>query len=71
MKSLGIELYDDDKRSLYLYWAPKLHKYPVKHRFIACSSKCVSKTVVHLVDQNTYSHQGWTKKYCRHKDEPH
>ena len=39
MKSLGIELSDDDKRLPYLYWTPKLHKSPVKHRFIAGSSK--------------------------------
>ena len=26
MKSLGIELSDDDKRLPYLYWTPKLHK---------------------------------------------
>ena len=35
MKSLGIELSDDDKRLPYLYWTPKLHKSPVKHHFIA------------------------------------
>ena len=37
MKSLGIELSDDDKRLPYLYWTPKLQKSPVKHRFIAGS----------------------------------
>ena len=31
MKSLGIELSDDDKRIPYLHWTPKLHKSPVKH----------------------------------------
>ena len=29
MKSLGIELSDDDKKLPYLYWTPKLHKSPV------------------------------------------
>ena len=43
MKSLGIELSDDDKRLPYLYWTPKLHKSPVKHHFIASSSKCTTK----------------------------
>ena len=38
MKSLGIELSDDDKRLPYLYWTPKLHKSPVKRHFIAGSS---------------------------------
>ena len=43
MKSLGIELSDDDKRLPYLYWTPELHKSPVKHLFIAGSSKCTTK----------------------------
>ena len=38
MKSFGIELSDDDKKLPYLYWTPKLHKSPVKLRFIAGSS---------------------------------
>ena len=33
MRSLCIELSDDDKRLPYIYWTPKLHKSPVKHRF--------------------------------------
>ena len=44
MKSLGIELFEEDKRLSYLYWAPKLHKAPVKHRFIAGSSKCTTNS---------------------------
>ena len=36
-------LSDNDKRLLYLYWTPKLHKSPVKHRFIAGSSNCTTK----------------------------
>ena len=43
MKSLGIELSDNDKRLPYLYWTSKLHKSPVKHHFIAGSSKCTTK----------------------------
>ena len=49
MKSLGIELSDDDKRLPYLYWTPKLHKSPVKHRFIADSSKCTTKQLSSLL----------------------
>ena len=49
MKSLGIELSDDDKRLPYLYWTPKLHKSPVKHRFIAGSSKCTTKQLSSLL----------------------
>ena len=49
MKSLGTELCDDDKKVPYLYWTPKLHKSPVKHRFIAGSSKCTTKQLYSLL----------------------
>ena len=49
MKSLGIELSDDDKRLPYLYWTPKLHKSPVKHRFIVGSSTCTTKQLSSLL----------------------
>ena len=49
MKSLGIELSDDDKRLPHLYWTPKLHKSPVKHCFIAGSSKCTTKQCSRLL----------------------
>ena len=51
MKSLGIELSDDDKRLPYLYWTPKLHKSPVKHHFIAGSSKCTMKQLSSLLNK--------------------
>ena len=49
MKSLGIELSDDDKKLPYLYWTPKLHKSPVKHCCIAGSSKCTTKELSSLL----------------------
>ena len=49
MKSFGIELSDDDKRLPYIYWTPKLHKSPVKHSFIAGSSKCTTKQLSSLL----------------------
>ena len=49
MKSLGIELSNDDKRLPYLYWTPKPHKSPVKHSFIAGSSKCTAKQLYSLL----------------------
>ena len=49
IKSLGIELSDNDKRLPYLYWTPKLHKSPLKHRFIASSSKCATKQLSRLL----------------------
>ena len=49
MKSLGIELSDDDKRLPYLYWTPKLHKSPVKHRFIAGTTKQLSSLLTKIL----------------------
>ena len=49
MKSLGIELSDDDKRLPYLYWTPKLHKSAVKHRFTAGSTKCTANKLSSLL----------------------
>ena len=49
MTFLGIEMSDDHKRLSYLYWTPKLHKSPVKHRFIAGSSKCITKQLSSLL----------------------
>ena len=37
--SVGLELSEEDQNLPYLYWTPKLHKSPYKHRFIAGSSK--------------------------------
>ena len=60
MKSLGIELSDDDKKLPYFYWTPKLHKSPVKHRFIAGSSKCTTEELSSLLTKIlTVIKTGW------------
>ena len=64
MKSLGIELSDDDKRLPYLYWTPKLHKSPVKHRFIAGSSKCTTKQLSSLLTKILTVIKTGLEKYC-------
>ena len=43
IKSVGLEMSEEDKNLPYLYWTPKLHKVPFKHHFIAGSSKCTTK----------------------------
>ena len=48
MKSLGIELSDDDKRLPYLYWTSKLHKSPVKHHFNAFKHKNGASRYTHI-----------------------
>ena len=41
--SVGLEMSEEDQNLPYLYWTPKLHKSPYKHRFIAGSCKCMTK----------------------------
>ena len=67
VKSLGIELSDDDKRLPYLYWTPKLHKSPVKHRFIAGSSKCITKQLCSLLTKILTVIKIGPEKYCSKK----
>ena len=64
IKSLGIELSDDDKRLPYLYWTPKLHKSPLKHRFIAGSSKCTTKQLFSLLTKILTVIKTGLEKYC-------
>ena len=64
MKSFGIELSDGDKRLPHLYWAPKLHKCPVKHHFIAGSSKCTTKQLSSLLTKILTVIETGLEKYC-------
>ena len=41
--SVGLEISKENQNLPYLYWTPKLHKSPYKHRFMADSSKCTTK----------------------------
>ena len=70
MKSLGIEL-SDDKRLPYLYWTPKLHKSPVKHCFIAGSSKCTTKQLSSLLTKILTVIKTELEKYCSFKNQPY
>ena len=64
MKSLGIELSDDDKRLSYLYWTPKLHTSSLKHRFIAGFSKCTTKQLFSLLTKLLTVTKAGLEKYC-------
>ena len=64
MKSLGIELSDDDKRLPYLYWTLKLNKSPVKPRFIAGSSKRTTKQFSNLLTKILTVIKTGLEKYC-------
>ena len=55
----GIESSDDGLDLPYIYWIPKMHKTPYKHRFIAGSSKCTTKPLsVLLTKLLTHIKQG-------------
>ena len=64
IKSLAIEQSDDDKRLPYLYWTPKLHKSPAKHRFIAGFSKCTTKELSSLLTKMLAVIKTGLEKYC-------
>ena len=51
IESVGLEMSEEGKNLPYLYWTPKLHKVPFKHRFIAGSSKCATKDLSCLVTE--------------------
>ena len=67
MKYLAIELSDDDNRLPYLYWTPKLHISPVKHRFIAGSRKRTSKQLSSLLTKMLIVIKTGLEKYCSFK----
>ena len=59
LTSFGIETSDDELEFPYIYWIPKMHKNPYKHRFIAGSSKCSTKpTSILLTKLLTHIKQG-------------
>ena len=69
MKSLGIDLSDNDKRLPYLYWTSKLHKSPVKYRLIDDSSNCTTRQLSSLLTKTTtYSYKDWTRKILWYKN---
>ena len=45
LSSFGIQTTDEELDLPYIYWIPKMHKNPYKHRFIAGSSKCSTKSL--------------------------
>ena len=48
----------------YLYWIPKLHKTPYKHRYIAGSSKCSTKPLSLLLTNTLTAVKEKLQTYC-------
>ena len=49
LASLVIQANSEELDLPYIYWIPKMHKTPYKHRFIAGSSKCSTKPLFILL----------------------
>ena len=62
LTSFGIQANSEELDLPYIYWIPKMHKNPYKHRFIAGSSKCSTKPLsILLTKLLTYIKQGRQK----------
>ena len=65
LTSFGIQTNNEELDLPYIYWIPKMHKNPYKHRFIAGSSKCSTKPLsILLTKLLTHIKQG-LQKYCK------
>ena len=65
--SVGLEISEEDQNQPYLYWTPKLHKSPYKHRFIAGSSKCTTKDLPCLLTKVLSTIKDGLMRYCNTK----
>ena len=66
-ESVGSEMSEEDKNLPYLYWTPKLHKIPFKHRFIAGSSKFTTKDLSCLLTKVLTTVKDGLIRYCNTK----
>ena len=64
LTSFGIQTTDDELDLPYIYWIPKMHKNPYKHRFIAGSSKCSIKPLSILLTKLLAHIKQGLQKYC-------
>ena len=65
--SVGLEISEEDQNLPYLYWTPKLHKSPYKHRLIAGSSKCTTKDLSWLLTKVLSTIKDGLVRYCNTK----
>ena len=61
---MGLQMSEKDQNLPYLYWKPKLHKSPRKHRFIAGSSKCTTNNPSWLLTKVLSTIKDGLVKYC-------
>ena len=64
LTSFGIQSSSEELDLPYIYWIPKMHKNPYKHRFIAGSSKCSTKPLSILLTKLLTHNKLGLQKYC-------
>ena len=64
LTSFGIQSNSVELDLPYIYWIPKMHKSPYKHRFIAGSSKCSTKPLSILLTKLLTHLKKGLQKYC-------
>ena len=64
ISSVGLEMSEEDQNLPYLYWTPKLHKSPYKHRFIAGSSKCTTQDLSCLLSKVLSAIKDGLVRFC-------
>ena len=60
-------MFEEDQNLPYLYWTSKLHKSIYKHRFIAGSSKCMTKGLSCLLTKVLSTIKDGLVRYCNTK----
>lgn len=65
MDKKGITVESDNKTIPILYWIPKLHKNPIKPRFICSAFKCTLKPLSVYMNKILKVIKAHFKKYCK------
>ena len=67
IKSVGLEMSEQNQNLPYLYWTPKLHKSPYKHRFICGYCKSTTKHLSCLLTKVLSTIKDGLVRYCNTK----
>ena len=65
--TVGLEMFEEDQKLSYLYWTLKLHRSPYKHRFIAGSSKYMTKDLSCLLTKLLSTIKHGLVRHCNTK----
>ena len=67
IKSVGLEMSEQNQNLPYLYWTPKLHKSQYKHRFISGYCKSTTKHLSCLLTKVLSTIKDGLVRYCTTK----